>query len=433
MKYNFISSNKINYIFRNFFLKIKKNEILVKNFSYLSALQIFNLLIPFITYPYLIRILGIEEYGLLAFSQAIVSYFALLVGYGFNIIGTIEVSKHRTNKHKLSEVLTSIFISKLILLIISFVLLYFSLIFLEKSTDHKLVFYLSMWFCIYDLIFPGWYFQGLEKMKWVTIISLIMRLSTISLIFLFIKLPSDYIYVPVFNGLGAMLAGCTAQYLIIFRDHIKFTTPKFHTIKYYFSQATPIFISNLSTTAVTSTAKVLIGIKLGMSEIAYFDIAEKLLNLLKMPQFIFTQILLPKISKDKDISFVLKLRNYSFFFNLSILIVTIFLLPNILTFLGGSQLIPGLSATIIMLMCLPFSALMSVYSVQLLISFGFSMLYTKIIILSGISYLSILFLLDFTIGYTLITFSTTTLLVEVFTVIISHLACVRYVLPKYKK
>ena len=72
--------------------KIRSNKVLVQNFSYLSALQIFNLLIPLITYPYLIRVVGKETYGLVVFAQAIIGYLVILTDFGFNISATREVS-----------------------------------------------------------------------------------------------------------------------------------------------------------------------------------------------------------------------------------------------------------------------------------------------------------------------------------------------------
>lgn len=70
---------------------------LIRNFSYLSLLQVFNLILPLIVYPYLIRVLGKETYGLVVFAQSLVFYLVILVGFGFNISATKEVSIHRND------------------------------------------------------------------------------------------------------------------------------------------------------------------------------------------------------------------------------------------------------------------------------------------------------------------------------------------------
>lgn len=70
------------------YLEIKKNltnnNKIVKNFSFLSLLQIFNIIAPLITYPYLIRVLGSENYGLIIYVQSLVIFLAIFVGFGFN-------------------------------------------------------------------------------------------------------------------------------------------------------------------------------------------------------------------------------------------------------------------------------------------------------------------------------------------------------------
>ena len=97
-----------------FFLKLKnlifENRSLFSNFSNLSVLYSLNLLIPFIIYPYLIRVLGSETYGLVIYAQAIITYFVILIGFGFNLSGVKLVSKNRNNKQELGKIISSILI-----------------------------------------------------------------------------------------------------------------------------------------------------------------------------------------------------------------------------------------------------------------------------------------------------------------------------------
>ena len=65
--------------------KIVQYKILIENFSSLTLFQLINLSIPLITYAYLIRVLGIEKYGLVVFAQAVVGYLLIFVQFGFNI------------------------------------------------------------------------------------------------------------------------------------------------------------------------------------------------------------------------------------------------------------------------------------------------------------------------------------------------------------
>ena len=95
------------------------NEIqrVISNFGYLTALQILNLFIPLVIFPYLIDVLGKENYGLVIYSQAIVFFLLILVIFGFNITATKEVSLHRNNTSKLNEIVSSVFLLRIGLLI----------------------------------------------------------------------------------------------------------------------------------------------------------------------------------------------------------------------------------------------------------------------------------------------------------------------------
>lgn len=142
---------------------LANNKKIIENFSYLSLLQILNMALPLLVFPYLIRVLGKDVYGLVIYAQAIVGYFVVLVNFGFNIIGTKEVSINRDRKNKLNKILSSIFIIKGGLFLFSCLTLLGLTFFLQEFKQYSLLLILTLWMCFNEFIFPVYYFQGIEK------------------------------------------------------------------------------------------------------------------------------------------------------------------------------------------------------------------------------------------------------------------------------
>ena len=182
-----------------FFQRISNHRSLIQNYSYLALIQIVNLAVTLATYPYLIRTLGKELFGLVVFAQAIVGYFVILVSFGFNISATKEISYHRDDKKKIEEILSSILLLKGCLFLFSLILLLITSFFIKEANGHLLLFFLSMFACFYEFIYPSWYFQGTEKMKEITIITLTSKLIFLALIFIFVKSKENYLLVPLFQ------------------------------------------------------------------------------------------------------------------------------------------------------------------------------------------------------------------------------------------
>lgn len=168
--------------------------------------QAVNLISPLLVIPYIVYVCGEEGLGKtgVGFSFALIAI--VLVDYGSYINGTKEVSINNNDRTILEEKFTSIYLSKLLLLItvLSFCAIIILVVpFFQKD---KTQLFLSLLIVVGQFINPTWFLQGIQNFKWITIINVVSKAIYVALVFLFIKTPEDYIFINSFLGLGSIIA-----------------------------------------------------------------------------------------------------------------------------------------------------------------------------------------------------------------------------------
>ena len=293
------------------------NKKITSNFLYLSAVQGANFLLPLITFPYLVRTLGIDMFGLLMFAQAFMVYFSMMADYGFNLSGTREISTHRNNLKRVEQIFSSIMLARLGLMLIGFVIMNIVVFSFEKFAANWLVYYLTYAMVIGSALFPVWFFQGMEKMKYITILSLVAKLFFTLSIFVIVDSPEDYLYVPLLNALGYISVGIISLW-IIKKDFSVFIRPqRVKAVYIQLKRGWYIFISKISISMYTATNTFLLGVFTNDTTVGYYVIAEKVVRVSTFIFVPFNQAIYPhvihlvKFSKEDAIVIVKKVLKYT--------------------------------------------------------------------------------------------------------------------------
>lgn len=246
------------------------------NFISLATLQGLNYILPLLTLPYLVRVLGVDKFGALAIATAVVSYFVVLTDYGFNFTATREVSVFRENNEKLNEIFSSVMIIKAILLVLSLAILSLMVFFIEKFKADPLLYYITFGMVLGQILFPVWFFQGMEKMKYITIINIISKTFFTIAVFVFVKKSSDYYLVPLLTSLGAILSGIYSLFLIYNNFNIRF---KFQTKKVLFSYVkggSHLFLTSALINLLTSSGSLILSFVTTNTIVGYYSAMERL-------------------------------------------------------------------------------------------------------------------------------------------------------------
>lgn len=304
----------------NKFLKLIKDgeyKTIFSNFMSLSVLQGANLILPLITFPYLVRTLDVDKYGLVVFAQAFIAYFALAADYGFNLSGIREISLYKNNFLKLTRTYNSILIARLGLVIVGFLVMSLIVLSIDKFSENWKLYFLTYGMVFGTALFPTWFFQGMQKMKYITILTVVAKtIFTISIFFL-VKSPSDYLWVPFLNSVGFIVVGIISLIIINKQFKIPFALQNFKYIYQQLQKGWFIFISKISTNFYTATTTFVLGLVTNTTLVGYYVIAEKVVRIITamfspLIQAIYPHVVeLTKKSKEETIIFLRKILKYT--------------------------------------------------------------------------------------------------------------------------
>ncbi len=278
----------------------KERKVVFANVFSLSTLQGISYVLPVIILPYLVRVIGPERFGLIAFAQAFVQYFMILTDYGFSLSATKEISLWREHKQKVSTIFSSVMTIKIILAFVSFLVLVAILHIVPKFKNDWLVYVLSFGAVFGNTLFPVWFFQGTEKMKYIAVINIIGGVIYAASIFIFVRKPADYLLVPLLNSLFFLVTGFSGLYIafkkfnleLAFQAHVDI-----NDIKQTLRTGWDIFISIVAINAYTTTRVFAVGLLTNNILTGYYSIAERIANLFQtFPLSSFSQAIYPRLS-----------------------------------------------------------------------------------------------------------------------------------------
>lgn len=397
----------------------ENKKTILSNFLSLSTLQMFNYILPLITLPYIIRVVGIDYFGIIAFALAIVTYFQIIVNYGFNLTATRDISKNKESIDKISEIFSVVMIVKTVLFILSTIVFIALILFIDKFQKNWEIYLYTFLMIPGQLLFPMWFFQGIEKMKYVTYLNIVARLFFTVCLFIFVTEKSDYYLIPLFTSLGYIFVGIYSIYLIFTKYNIKFRFQSIKRIIIEFKTGWYIFLSQLKTSLFSITNPVILGFLINETAVGYFTAAEKLIRAMASLQGPVTGSLFPYIArsinenKNDTIKKIFKISKIgaSVYF---IIILILFIFADLLIELLYGANMQAVSNIFKILLLVPLSIFLNnMFGTQILLNVGKEKQFFFVVILSIITSLVTLVPLTYYYSYygTAISMLTTELVV----------------------
>jgi PST family polysaccharide transporter len=362
----------------------------VGNAASVMAVQAGSYLLPLINIPYLLRVIGPEHYGLIAFSQAMMAYFVTLNDYGFNLSATRELSVHRDDPVLRSELYSSVMAIKSGMCLLSFAILCTLVHFVPRFHRDAAIFFASFGTVVGTMLFPRWFFQGIEKMYLISLENLVMNAVFTAGIYIFVRHASDYLLAAILQAGGTLLAGIVGLIILFSTEHVKLSVPTWGQIRHRLADGWHVFISYAASTFYTSSNAVVLGLVAGMTQVGYFSAAYKVFVAAQMLVTPMGQAMYPHVCALADRS-----RELAVAYLRKAMIVI-----GGLTFVGGLLVIAlakiivhiamgpkyGASVAVLQLLAMiPFVfSLNNIYGTQAMLNFGLKAQFSRIIVLSAL-------------------------------------------------
>lgn len=281
-------------------LKKKDSKTLLGNFLSLSALQFVGIILPLIILPYLIRVIGFSKYGIVVLAFSLISYFQSVTDYSFKITATRDVALFKNSPQKLNLIYSKVLIVKAIfisfscLIITSIVLLY------PPFYEERRIFFLSMPLLLGYGIFPEWFFQGIEKMRYIAILNISIKLFFTLCVFVFITEESDYWLYPFLQSLGLIIAGVVGQYILIRKYKLQFVALKPRFIKNTIKDNFPIFVNQFLPTLYNNTTTLILGLFATSYLVGIYDALKKITDISIIFISVVSRVFFPFLNRKKE-------------------------------------------------------------------------------------------------------------------------------------
>lgn len=368
-----------------------------ENIFSMVTLRGMEYILSFLLVPYLLRTLGPANYGAIAFMQGIAAYYNLFIDFGFNLTAPRKLA--RSPVEGIPHIFSIFMWSKVLLLVIvtvAFGILLWGADRIGIISLNPYLFAAIYTAVIGNVLFPVWFFQGIQEMRYITTINLLGRFFCILGIFTLVNTEADFILAAFLQSCTPVFAGICSLFLI----HRKFPgilqLPRWSELKRVYGEGWQIFLSTLAINLYTASDVVVLGLLTNHTIVGYYSGADKLINCVKFGVGAINDAVYPYISrlmKESQIKAFSLLRKQLFIYTGFGIIggfLILFGSPVVVPFLLGSTYIPSILPLQIMAFVPLAVAVSNVLGYETMLPLGMEKTYSRILFCASVLNLMII-------------------------------------------
>lgn len=272
--------------------------------------QLFNLVTPLLVVPYIVSVCGEENFGKTAVGMAIAFFLIVFIDFGSDIIGVREVSVNRDNPEVLNKIFTTTYAVKGIILLIVLTFATFIFFTFPYFKSEKIMFTLGLSVLIGQFLNPTWFLQGVENVKWITLVNIISKGIYLLGIFFTIKKETDYIYVNLWWGLGMIFSNFLILIWIIKKHRFSFLMVNKEEVFKHIRNDFSMFSSQIFVSLQLYAPVVLISYFGNNLMAGQYRIVEQIIVIFKTYIFLFFNYVFPRVCYLIETDFKRGLKNW---------------------------------------------------------------------------------------------------------------------------
>ena len=264
-----------------------------KNFVYKSILTVSTYILGFITFPYISRVFGVERFGLVNFAENSINYFLLFATMGISILGVREIAGVQANEYIRNKVFSNILGLNVLFTFIVLLIYFVIIILIPKFYNNPELFYIGAAKILATPFVIEWFYTGVEKFKFITIRSIIIKCLYAASVFIFVKDSDDYILYFVLT-VGMIVANALIN-ILYSRKYVQIIISELFNFRYFKSNIT-LGIYAIMTSMYLTFNVMYLGFVSDNIQVGYYTTAFKLYSVILGFFSAFTNIMMPRMS-----------------------------------------------------------------------------------------------------------------------------------------
>ncbi|MBD8488663.1 oligosaccharide flippase family protein [Echinicola sp. CAU 1574] len=269
----------------------------VQNFIFLLFIQSSNILISLMVMPLLIQSIGVDQFGLVSLALSVILIANVFVGFGYNLSGPKDVALNQDNKRELSAIISRILSSKILLAVMATGCLLVAIFGFDFFPEYKIILIYSLLMLFSEATLPVWFFQGMEKMRLVSVANVFSKLLYLTGIVFFIQGPADAKWVNFCFGGAALTVNLLVLVYVHFIFQIRIYFAGFGKALQSCRRNIYLFLSNIASHISVSGGMVILSFFASANILGMYSLAERVSMVLRMFPSLTIAAIYPNASK----------------------------------------------------------------------------------------------------------------------------------------